>query len=531
MAALLAMEAMMAAAPEVALAMEEGLLGEMSAGARAATRAGAMNKRLRTATRVIGGAAAVAGILEDSARKRPRIKGVFGGDSAHFDERSRITTRDFRGTPKRLFPDQDMPAKKNYLIGGKLMTKAEAKRVLKKKSKRTKSAKRKKSSKKTKSKKLKVRNNVAKEFDTHGVIQRNGVSWFGFQAHGGRDEMFHTAMEGVLRAILRKCRITIRSPDEALVAPDNDFGARHLQFTSRRFNYVTGADGGQVTDMLDLLGGRTLTQLVQDMGSALRVRAEAGYFPYALIVHNHTSSSGGGANQLWQDRKFGEAKINCSAVMKIDLRNITPNDSAGTDRFALDTNPLDGKMYKFRGEVPRVKEALYDTSITEFAQFHDREATRGLAFGPQRLDAGDHSGTGSAASSLTVASKVLRTPPSGAKVFSNCTSTRSIHMVPGQTMHHKMRFAFSGNLRDFLRKFYGVDYSLPQVGVCHWLCLEQKFKNKLKVASDQHTTSGHDHVSVEYDVQCMQRAGCSFAPAERSVRTVITKEGHNSIQT
>lgn len=524
MAAFLAMDAIMAAAPEVAAAMEEGLLGEMSAGARAATRAGALNKRLRTATRVIGGAAAVAGILEDSARKLPRIKGVFGGDSAHSDERSRITTRDFGTTSKELFPD--MP--KN---GGKAMTASVAKRRLRaERKKRAKPAKRKKSAKKTKSKKKKVRNNVAKEFDTHGVIQRNDVSWFGFQAHGGHVEMFHTAMEGVLRAILRKCRITIRSPDEPLFNADNDHNVRYLRIDSRRHNYAFGTDGGSVDDVIDLLGGRTLSVVVADLGSKLKSRAVAGYFPHTIQTFNHNSSTPAVSNQLWTDRKFGETQLNCSAVVKIDLRNVTPNDSAGTDRFALDTNPLDGKMYKFRGEVPRVKEGLYSTDTAEFSKFHDRECTRGLAFGPQRSLAGDHDGTVGATPLTMQASKVLRTPPSGSKVFSNCTSTRSVHLVPGQVLRHKMRFAFSGSLRDFMRKFYGVDYSMPMVGVCHWLCLEQKFKNRLQVANDAHTGVGHNHVAVEYDLQTVQRAGAAFAPAERSIRTVESTAGHNSIQ-
>lgn len=393
--------------------------------------------------------------------------------------------------------------------------------------KKTKKAKQKKSSKRKDSKRTKPRKKGPSRsrlvsYETHGLIQRDGVSYFGFQSTGGRDELMRGAAEALVKTLLRKFRIQIRSPDETLQITQAVPAVDKFKIFYRRRLFETGTNGGG-TDALFDLNAVTYALLCDNVAASLRTQAEAGYFPYRMEAYNNGGSHT--TNEVMRDMKFGEAKLSLAVRTRIKLRNITPNDGAGTDRFALDTNPLQGQLYKFSGDVPVVREGLYESDPVSFAKFHDRTAVRGVQFGPQRHDAAGHNGPPDTAAAIMGDNKVLSVPPrNGKMIWTNCVSSTPIGVSPGASVEHVMKYAYNGTLANFLRKFHEDQYTPPKLGVCHWVGLEQKFKQKdgAKGANTggAYNSTNHDHVVIEYDVDQVASGGLAFAAAAKAPRTV-----------
>jgi len=381
-------------------------------------------------------------------------------------------------------------------------------------------------------KKSGVKKNVSVKYETHGLIQRDDVSYFGFQSTGGLDELFEIACEGVFRALLRKFRIQVRNHDEPLYIAQSVPAVDKFKIWSRKRDYSTGTDGGDQADTVDLTpsSANSYKEVVAGFATAMRARANTGYFPYYMIAYNNGGTAS--ANEVMRDTKFGQAKVALSNKMKIKMRNITPNDGDGTDRFALDTNPLQGRLYKFAGDVPRTRESVYDSQATLFAKFHDRQAPAGLCFGPQRADAGDHGGDPAACAAIMGEDKLMSSPPANGKViFSNCVSSHPVTFAPGASQTHNMKFTFNGTFVKFLQKYNTNQFTLPNIGTTHWLGLEQAYKQKKKAASGQHAADGHDHVCIEYDMDTTMSGGAAFAAAERAPREVVTRAALNSAPT
>ncbi|AXF52034.1 MAG: capsid protein [Cressdnaviricota sp.] len=528
--------------------MEEAMvLGEMAEAA--APLLGRATGAVATALERAGPTLVSAGVAAAAyAAKRPF--GVFSGFSPETPGKAgkklrRLIHEGFE--PKKLFRDlensllpahkrprretlpSDMPgraAKRPGRVGKRTTKRRIAKSGPTGKRKRTTN----KNKKLTKSKKKSgVKKNVSVSYETHGLIQRDHVSYFGFQSTGGLDELFKIACEGVMRGLLRKFKIQIRSPDETLQIAQSVPSVDKFQIYSRQRDYSDGSDNGTQNDVIDL-NGATYATVVTQFADAMKTRAIAGYFPYYMVAYNNGVV--GGANEVMRDAKFGQAKVTLGSIVKLKMRNITPNDGDGTDRFALDTNPLQGRLYKFAGDVPRMREGLYETEPTVYAKFHDRQATSGLCWGPQRASAGDHDGVPDAAANIMGDGKLMSSPVANGKtIWSNCVSSHPVLMQPGTAMLHTLKFTFNGTFVKFLQKYNVNQYTLPNIGTAHWLGLEQMYKQKKKAASGEHASDGHDHVVIEYDIDTKVSAGCAFAAAERAPRQVITVAAHNSAPT
>jgi hypothetical protein len=400
------------------------------------------------------------------------------------------------------------------------------KKTLKSKSKSKKKTKTKPKAKKNSA----LKKNLSVRYETHGLIQRDDVSYFGFQSTGGLDELFEVACETVMRSLLRRFKIQIRSVDEQLNVGQSVPAVDRFKVFLRKRNYSDGTDGGDQEVDVDLNpSGGTYKTVVATFANNMRTAVNAGYFPYYMLAVNKFGHAAGNINEVMRDTKFGQAKVSLSTSITAKLRNITPNDGDGTDRFALDTNPLQGRLYKFAGDVPRVRESVYETFPTTFAKFHDRQATSGIVWGPQRGSGTGHTGNPDAAADIMGAGKILSAPPvNGKAIWSNCVSSTPVAFAPGAKAIHKLKFTFNGTFVKFLQKYYVNTFTLPNIGTCHMLGLEQTFKQKKKAASGQHADDGHDHVVIEYDLDTRMSGGCAFAAAERAPKEVVTVAAHNS---
>lgn len=401
-------------------------------------------------------------------------------------------------------PGSSMPAKR--MKGGK---KRKVGKVLKRKIKSKRPVKRTSSKKKPKKKSMSYSTTVKQE--VHGVMKRKNVSYFGFQATAGSTELFRVAADAILRAVLKKHNVGIRRTDEAVPVVASVPQMNQVQFYYRRSKYSDGTqgDGSGGTTVAFTTG--TYESHVEAFAGELETKVRTGFYPHYFETKNSSNAI------VQTNRKIGDAKINLSVKRLIKLRNITKNDDGDDDTNALDTNPIQGRLYKFRHDVPRVNMTLYETDPTKWALFHDRVCTAGVIFGPQRNAVDDHDGTLVDVPGFFGVNKVLSVPPPGGRVWDNLSSSKKVGLAPGQSAQHKMAFKFSGTIRQFLSKFAASEYTAPSIGYCHMFGLEQKFK-----------TSVNDIINVEYDCDDVLKGGCTFVREDNTPPTVRSIHAHSS---
>lgn len=371
--------------------------------------------------------------------------------------------------------------------------------------------KRSKSAKKTKTKKKKSSAYaVTIKQEVHGKFRRKNVSYFGFQATAGLHEVFRITADAILRAHLRIFHITVRRTDEAVPVESAVPSISRFSVNYRRTKYDDGTDGGaQNGAVIDFATG-TYESKVTQFANELEVNVRDGFYPRELVAYN---SSG---IQIVRKRQLGDAKLMLSVKRNIKLRNVTKNDDNGDTMTSLDTNPIQGRLYKFRHDTPRVNPVIYETDKGNFAKFHDRYCTAGVIFGPQRAAADDHDGV-PVTPAFCLEDRVLSSPPPGGRVWDNMSSSKKIGLAPGQAAGHKMQFKYSGTVRQFLDKFAASAYQPPSIGYCHMFGFEQKFK-----------TDANDEINVEYDCDDVLKGGVQLKREDLTPPTVISHHAHSS---
>ena len=433
----------------------------------------------------------------DASRPSPPRRGPYLPDP----RRAGPDRRNFG--PTDISPDSSMPAKKS--TGGK---KRKGGKVLKRKTMSKRTVKRTSSKKKPKKKKSSYVTTLKQE--VHGVMKRKEVSYFGFQATAGMDEVFRAAADAALRAVLKKHGIAIRRTDEAVPLDASVPVLQRVQFGFARTKYSDGTSTSNPNGALINLSSGTYESHVATVMGQFRDKVREGYYPYNYYAFNSSSTVVGNS------RKLGDAKLNISVKRHIKLRNITKSDAGTTATDTLDTNPIQGRLYKFRHDVPRVNATVYESDPAAFSKFHDRDCTAGVIFGPQRHNDGDHDGT-LVQPAIMATGRVLSSPPPGGRVWDNLSSSKKIGLAPGQAAVHKMAFKFSGTLRQFLAKFAASEYVAPSIGYCHMFAFEQKFK-----------TDANDVINVEYDCDDVIKAGMTFVREDITPPTVRTIHAHSS---
>ncbi len=407
--------------------------------------------------------------------------------------------------PRVPGPSKQMPARSK---GSK---KVKGRKGPKAKTQKSKRAVKKKTSSKKKPKKSPTYSSTTKH-EVHGNFRRKDVSYFGFQATAGMAELFHIAADSLLRAVLKRHRVCIRSADVTVPVIASVPSMSRTSMTYRRTKYDDGTDGGIVGGgVLDFTSG-TYDSHVLTLATELEAKARTGYYPFEAVTYNSS------ANIITVNGKVGDAKLTLKVTRNIKLRNITKNDDTSSkDLNSLDTNPIQGRLYKFRHDTPRVAPTLYETDVNVFSKFHDRLCTAGVIFGPQRNATGDNDGVPIANPSIMQLDRVLSSPPPGGRVWDNLSSSKKIAMAPGQSALHKMSFKYSGTVRQFLAKFATSAYDTPTIGYCHMFGFEQKFK-----------TDANDEINVEYDCDDVLKGSCVFVREDLTPPTVKTLHNHSS---
>jgi hypothetical protein len=417
-----------------------------------------------------------------------------------------------------------------------------------------------------------MRASGSRKYETHGIINRPRVSYFGFQAHGGRDELMFQVGDALVRSICRKFGLKVVEPDAKInvgIVLAKGAQSFRILYAKRKYPVAHSGEGDYYTttnvasgDLVNLTM-YTFNAHAQKVAEELKTRAQVGEFPRSLIVYEGTA--GTGTEIMHIDYKFGDSMIALTTKCRIKLRNVTRNDDTDAhDASSIMKNPLEGYAYQFSGDVPMPKESLLyadrEESITAdqhaLSRFLKRDYVRGVAFGPQaaftsgasgpghnvttdnldpndinimddRVDEDGETGT-QALRGVFADDRYMSSPPTGNSVFMNCKKTHKVVMPVGREMIHNIGYKYQGRLNTFLEKFNQDAFRTAPIGTCFWLGLKQKFKNSLSIT---HGTDGpaktdhnHEDVSVEYDTETRISASFAFVRAERTPTGVNTVE-------
>lgn len=481
----------------------EGPFAEMAGSAGLARAAGA----LATAAEAMTPEGIAVGLLAAGAAS------TFTGMQSMTNSAKRVKRMfDDRFRPKRLLEDFQSslsPAQKKRrtqaepLMPRRPSKKApKARRATKRRvAKRGPTGKRKVTRKVTKRKTSTIRKNVKHKVQPHGAGERNDVMYMGFQHHGGRDNLIQVVVDSMLRKYLDKVKINIDNPDVVLPVAASVPSASRMQLIYQATDYTTGVLAGGILGTnvdLTLVTYKALVDLVMT-----EIRSQYNTdrrVPVQMNVYNSSNDI------VYKDRRLSDAIVNPVVTMKLNMRNITPNDTQGdNDRFALDTNPIQGKMYTFNGDIPMVKNTLLADAVhsTAYAKFMDAFQEKGIC--GQSLANTDV---------IFQANNVMNTPPAGSSIWTNCRKTLNVALAPGGAAGHVMRFSYKGTFKKLLKQIYGGIYEYQRIGGCTWFGFEQKYSSKGGAGAP------HDLIRIEYDVHTSMTCGTRLAPPERSPATV-----------
>lgn len=187
-------------------------------------------------------------------------------------------------------------------------------------------------------------------------------------------------------------------------------------------------------------------------------------------------------------------KIRAFVTTTLKLQNSTPNDAGGNSTDVNNANPLKGKMFRFRGLNPRLRQDM------------DADAWSGLEW----PDGYTWSTVDGVLYPTTNPAGVWRNVPTPT-VFKNCRSHTSVYMNPGDIKTVTLRFKYYGTINDLLR---GTRYTASTNAVP----LDEtkyRFGTMYLFALEQVVRTGATGIVINYQVD--RTSGAYVLPPRRSL--------------
>jgi hypothetical protein len=173
------------------------------------------------------------------------------------------------------------------------------------------------------------------------------------------------------------------------------------------------------------------------------------------------------------------------------IQNVTTADQGGDTALLddrIDSNPVRGRIFKFKGPLPRVK--------------NNRNIGPGTGYGPDesfRLMV-DPNGDGIIKPSTDLLGSWRGVP--SADMFENCTGITSVSLEPGAIRNFTMQFKFSGLLINLIRGFSDTKDDAARsrfpgagrhnaLGTCMMMALEKRVRTGSGVDGQKVSVNWH----------------------------------------
>lgn len=298
--------------------------------------------------------------------------------------------------------------------------------------------------------------------------QQVGTCYFGARYGASSADILRTICMQIVQDIMKINGTTISTWD-GQIPQDNDPGS-HIQnnrFKTVQFQYYrTQKDGDNskvVGAAIDVASDATYMGLAMVIRAQLREKAQEGYIPFEMVLADHDGKA------YRQFNKMDELMVTLYMESHHKIQNLTAatavsTGGAQTDVNAIDANPVQGRIYDFAHQTPRLSRAFVSqaSQITGYQDIGKLSSSDASAannnWGGSYIDTLWLRSHGAA--EPTASDTLYRTflqPPQGAAVFSNCVGAKNVSMPPGGFYTVKRSHKVKASLKRILMSIVPID--------------------------------------------------------------------------
>lgn len=203
----------------------------------------------------------------------------------------------------------------------------------------------------------------------------------------------------------------------------------------------------------------TYVTLANRITDSFIAQAKRGYYPHEYQLVEQWEA-GMPDRSYYTHNRFDEDIVEMYTVMNLKLQNVTTaqhGERVGYNINDIDANPLQGRVYDFRHETPRLSagfadQAETDTNFDTISKIGDVPNDNSYLIQVDNLRA-MHLPTNDL-------QRAFRQPPGGAAVFGNCVGVKRLSMPPGGFFTVKRDFTVKCNTKRYIAGTIPVDWTV-----------------------------------------------------------------------
>ena len=196
------------------------------------------------------------------------------------------------------------------------------------------------------------------------------------------------------------------------------------------------------------------------------------------------------------------------SLVKCSIQNITPADdtvgAGALDANRIDSNPLNGRIYKFKGVLPEIA-SIYNDPVGASNAEREANLIRPAATNAPVLRATPQAGI----------VDWVGTPPAP-DTWANCKYSMPVRLAPGSIKDMSCKFSFDGRLRDLIQGSAVSDNNSNNTGNLN--ARQRAFGTSMLIALEKTMRTGASNIVLNYHVDWMVGA-----MVKKSVRVAMPK--------
>lgn len=292
---------------------------------------------------------------------------------------------------------------------------------------------------------------ITEHIDVQTYAHQNDVCYFGFKDAGDPESQLNIGCYAVAQMIFKRCGMEMTSIDSTNTDPEGLSGfarknvrLRGVTFTMQYAKHAADPLYRQVTILYDYTID-TIRVFGVNIANELRSQRDDGYLPVNMHIRADTAS--GETDEFLQSYSCDSMMMEYSALAKYKWQNVTPASGGGDDVNDINSNPLTGKVYTYKGPFPKLKSAV-STEYNRIGTTDTRSQLHGI-MDPQ----GEKVDTMCFRQGATYSGDLLpgfNQPYKSNQVFSNTLTEDKLYMPPGGFKQAMRRTTKTMNFKRFV---------------------------------------------------------------------------------
>lgn len=369
---------------------------------------------------------------------------------------------------------------------------------------------------------------IKSHWDVNNNVRQAQVAYFGFPDAGDQDKQLHTATMALVNMFFRRSgmkQASITNTTNDHISTDYQNSPRLSRVTINYLRTTGGATGSFTVVNYAVSGNTSIKDLADTLVADFKSYAQQARFPAVAVLSCSSDIPNVDAFRNYAQFDLAEIMVDFSYLRKYKWQNITP---AGDDRNNVNdiaANPLQGKIYQFKGPTPMLRETLIDRGYDEIPfgiRIEKQRDSSGNA-----IDYIDCTATRSNGTYLSSPHPAFAQPFKATQFLKNTLTEDKVYMPPGGykqlirkgkvTMSFK-RFVMASAVFDLAD--VGNNKRPPKIGTCTLWGLEPSVR-----------TDAQEIINVIVNSELHQTATCRHTPKKLPVQTVRTVENGYNFET